>query len=191
MLDPLLLGGVRKPWRVNALTVAGPYACTTALTSAVFATPSLSGRPPKDSKSISEVCRTAASRKLNLSQEQSSGEKENSASKEFIEMLLDGSILQRLKQDVPGVQVEDADEYLGYVNEYWQKYSNNSFALCKDYWLDITCIGVMAMESLINKTYPYLKLNDRLGFRLVDTSKSQVVTVNTYDELLQALNGSE
>lgn len=113
---------------------------------------------------------------------------DKSGKKKFIGMLLDGGIIEKLDDDFPLMRVQSIEEYMEYITECWQKYANNSFALYKGYRLDIVCTGVLAQESIENALLPHLKLNDKFGFRLVDTRAEEVLKVETYEQLKRILS---
>ena len=102
-------------------------------------------------------------------------------------MLLDASILGRLKHDFPDMRIQDPDEYVGYIEEYYREYARNTFAMYNGYRFDILCTGVLAQESLVNKLYDHLKLNDYLGFCLVDTRRECLVKVESYADIQRVL----
>ena len=112
-----------------------------------------------------------------------------SPTEELVAMLLNGNILSKLAKDFDEMRTEDSSEYMEYIEENWRKYVVNSFALYKGYRFDIVSTGVLALESLVNRSYPHLELNDHLGFWLVDTEAGSIIDVNSYDDIVRVLGG--
>lgn len=115
------------------------------------------------------------------------GKKGASAKDIFVEMLLNGSIIHRLKTDFPKIQLSSQDEYQGYIDTHWYKFTTNTFAKLGNYELQVVNIGSPKFKSMASQPVTYLILNKHLGFRLVNRKTAKILKTDSYSDVKKIL----
>ena len=109
----------------------------------------------------------------------------------LIDSVLNGDILKQLDTDFPDIELQDKQAYLSYINGYWRRYACNTFAVYKNYKLEIVCTGVLDASSIYNAMNSNLTLNNYLGFRLVNTKTAHIMKVTSYSDIKRILRSSK
>lgn len=109
-------------------------------------------------------------------------------SESFELMLSNGNILKRLHIDFPDMQLLDVYEYVDYINEYWREYLSCVFAKLGNYKLELISLGVLDPYSIMNKTSVFFKINNNVGFRLINMKTKNILKVESYSDIKRILS---
>lgn len=109
----------------------------------------------------------------------------------FESMLINGNILKRLHIDCPDIQLLDIGEYIDYVEKYWSEYSSCVFAKLGNYKLELISIGVLDFCSISNKMNEYYRINNNIGFRMINMKTEKILKVESYSDIKHILSQKE
>lgn len=111
-----------------------------------------------------------------------------SSNDKFVEMLLNGNILDKLSEDFPRIRLTDKYEYLSYINTYYRKYASYVFGRLGNYKLELAGINMLDPLSMENRACTHLKLNKDIGFRVINLKTCNILKANTYGDIKRILS---
>lgn len=111
-----------------------------------------------------------------------------SSNDKFVEIILNGNILDKLREDFSRIKLTDKYEYLSYINTYYRNYASYVFGRLGNYKLELAGINMLDPLSMENRAYTHLKLNKDIGFRVINLKTCNILKANTYGDIKRILS---